>query len=90
VGDCGTSARPVSFGRQTESAIVVWDTSNGTVLKNWPHTRSKVNADFAPNRPLLAVVETWGPAAGGKGPKPLEDRPNTSTLGFWDLSGLLK
>jgi hypothetical protein len=56
------------------TSLRVWDVRTGRVLKSWDGTAL---ASFAPDRPLLAVLEHTGDGA-------------SAVLGFWDLSALTK
>jgi len=61
-------------------SLAVWDTKSGKVLKTWDHTFQSWDlfVTFAPNRPLMVLSQ------------PGADEKQSGTLGFWDLSGLLK
>ena len=60
--------------------LAIWHTKSGKVLKVWDYSYQSWNlfVTFSPNRPLMAL---WQPGA---------DEKQSGTLGFWDLSGLLK
>lgn len=82
-GGGGPGGRSVRSRRQ----LVVWSGETGKVLKVWP-TDHSVTVAFSPTAPLLAVFDT-------KATRTRTDANNftttyQTTLGFWDLSGLLK
>ncbi len=59
--------------------LAIWDLSTGKVIKSWEHPANlQPFVTFAPNRPLMVLGQ------------PGADEKQPSTLGFWDLSGLLK
>ena len=66
--------------------LVAWHTGTGKVLKSWP-TSNQLSAAFSPKAPLLAVIDRRTILSGTGTDKTVS---TTSTLGFWDLSGLLK
>lgn len=59
----------------------VWDTRTGKVRKTW---QGNASATFAPDRPVLAILESVEEVVpGGKARQ-------TAILGLWDVSGLVK
>jgi RNA polymerase sigma factor (sigma-70 family) len=85
--------------------LVVWDLKTGKVLRAW-NDNLNVSAAFAPDRPVLAIVETEREITGsvpaaqpagaggafqpGRGERLVPQYQYRSTIGFWDLSPLLK
>jgi RNA polymerase sigma factor (sigma-70 family) len=68
-------------GGSGAARLVVWDTRTGKVLKGWEGgSRQRVTFGFAPDLPVLAVVEQHLSSEQG----------GTSTLALWDVSMLVK
>ncbi len=66
------------------SRLVVWQLATGKPLTSWETTgRENLFVTFAPNKPLMVLWQ-------GSSPSPSQNTVDTGTLGFWDLSGLLK
>lgn len=73
IGSTGEDHR----GRQ----LVIWDTRTGKVVRSWSGT---AQAYFAPDRPVLAILESVGEV--GPDGKSIAK----SILGLWDVSALTK
>ncbi len=66
------------------SRLVVWEIATGKPLASWVTTgRENLFVTFAPGKPLMVLWQ-------GSSQRPSQNTVDTGTLGFWDLSGLLK
>jgi hypothetical protein len=68
-----------SFGPR-ERRLVIWDTRTGKVLKSW---EGQVQVAFAPDRPVLAMLENTSHENNGQ-------KVAESVLALWDVSMLIK
>jgi len=78
-GWVATLRYPAETNGRESFKLVVWDLKTGKILKSWEHpANQRPFVTFAPNRPLMVLGQ------------PSQDGKTSGTLGFWDLSGLLK
>jgi WD40 repeat protein len=59
-------------GKSLGSALIVWDTQTGKVLKTWNLSKQHVDITFNPVRPVLAVMEP--------------NRNGHTRIGFWNFA----